>query len=336
MNDWLRTLVRRLETEDAVVRVVMTTVRGSAPREAGACMLVGAARVDGTIGGGHLEWKALEIARGMLHAAPADSPRVDRFVLGATLGQCCGGAVELLFERIGPADLPFFRAALTQRRPRQPALITTTWPPVHRTLLIGVRYETLIRVRYELREGRGTLVERIDTEHVPLWLFGAGHVGQAIVRTLAELPFDVTWIDERADIFPASPPENTVALASEFPVEAVAEAPADAMYLVLTHRHDLDFELCRAILARDDARWVGVIGSATKAASFRKRLARCGVPPERIARLVSPIGIEGIASKLPAAIAVAVAAQLLQVEARAAANSLTQAATQSLAEATAR
>jgi xanthine dehydrogenase accessory factor len=86
------------------------------------------------------------------------------------------------------------------------------------------------------------------------------------------------------------------------------------MYLVLTHRHDLDFEICRAILARDDIGWAGVIGSATKAASFRKRLARQGVAPDRIARLVSPIGVCGIASKAPAAIAVSVAAQLLQVE----------------------
>jgi xanthine dehydrogenase accessory factor len=177
------------------------------------------------------------------------------------------------------------------------------------------------RVRYELQAGRETLIERIDTDHMPLWLFGAGHVGQALVRVLAELPFEVTWIDERSGIFPASLPENAAAVACDFPVDAVTDAPSGAMYLVLTHRHDLDFDLCRAILARDDMRWAGVIGSATKAASFRKRLARFGVPSERIARLVSPIGIEGIASKVPAAIAVAVVAQLLQVEARAASQS---------------
>jgi xanthine dehydrogenase accessory factor len=329
MNDWLRTLVRCLERDETVVRVVVSAVRGSAPREAGACMLVGATQVDGTIGGGHLEWKALEIARGMLHAPPADSPRVDRFVLGATLGQCCGGAVEILFERIVPADLAFFRDALAQRRPGTPTFITTSWQPgtpAERVLKIGVRYELKNRVRYEFRAGRETLIERIDTDRVPLWLFGAGHVGQAIVRAIAELPFDVSWVDERAGIFPESLPGNTTAVPSDFPVEAVADAPPGAMYLVLTHRHDLDFDLCRAILARDDARWAGVIGSATKAASFRKRLARCGVPSERIARLVSPIGIEGIASKVPAAIAVAVAAQLLQVEARAASQSVPRAA----------
>jgi xanthine dehydrogenase accessory factor len=328
MNDWLRTMARRLEQDETVVRVVVSAVRGSAPREPGACMLVGAAHVDGTIGGGHLEWKALEIARGMLHA-PVDSPRVDRFVLGATLGQCCGGAVEILFERIAPTDRAFFRDALAQRRPGAPAFIATSWQPgtpAERVLKIGVRYEIKNGVRYEFHAGRETLIERIDTQQVPLWIFGAGHVGHALVRVLAELPFAVTWIDERPGIFPASLPENTAALPCDFPVEAVADAPAEAIYLVLTHRHDLDFDLCCAILARDDVRWAGVIGSATKAASFRKRLARCGVPSERIARLVSPIGIEGIASKVPAAIAVAVAAQLLQVEARAASQSVPRAA----------
>jgi xanthine dehydrogenase accessory factor len=328
MNDWLRTLARRLEYDETVVRVVVSAVRGSAPREPGACMLVGASQVDGTIGGGHLEWKALEIARGMLQA-PVGPPRIDRFVLGATLGQCCGGAVEILFERIAPADLAFFRDALAQRRPGSPTFIATSWQPgtpAERVLKMGVRYETKNRVRYEFHAGRETLIERIDTDLAPLWLFGAGHVGHAIVRAIAELPFEVTWVDERTGIFPESLPGNTSAVPSDFPVEAVADAPPGAMYLVLTHRHDLDFDLCRAILARDDVRWAGVIGSATKAASFRNRLARCGVPSERIARLVSPIGIEGIASKVPAAIAVAVAAQLLQVEACAASRFVPRAA----------
>jgi xanthine dehydrogenase accessory factor len=139
---------------------------------------------------------------------------------------------------------------------------------------------------------------------------------------VAELPFEVTWVDERADAFPSPLPRNASARIAPFPVEEVAAAPPGAIYLVLTHRHDLDFDLCHAILQRGDARWAGVIGSAAKAASFRKRLARRGLAPARIARLVSPIGVEGIASKLPAAIAIAVAAQLLQVEASAAVQSL--------------
>jgi xanthine dehydrogenase accessory factor len=326
MSDWLAPLVRRLGREEAVVRVVVSAVRGSAPCEPGACMLVGRTQVDGTIGGGHLEWKSLEIARNLLEAREAGGPRLDRFVLGATLGQCCGGVVELWFERVSAEEREFFREALERRRSGDPIAIATTWgraqpvrrewrdaaPDAPRALLV--------------RSERDLLVERIDTAHAPVWLFGAGHVGQAIVRALAELPFEVTWLDERSDIFPRSHADNATALICDQPVDEVPGAPPGTIYLVLTHRHDLDFELCRAILARDDFRWAGVIGSSTKAASFRNRLARRGVRPDRLARLVCPIGIEGIHSKTPAAIAVAIAAQLLQLDAIAVARSQPNAA----------
>jgi xanthine dehydrogenase accessory factor len=326
MSDWLATLVRRLEREEALVRVVVGAVRGSAPREPGACMLVGRSHVDGTIGGGHLEWKSLEIARGMLEASGDGGPRLDRFVLGATLGQCCGGVVELWFERVCAAEREFFREALAKRGSATPIAIATTWSkgtPVLREVRAAASESPRALLQHSDRD---TFLERIDTERTALWLFGAGHVGQAIVRTLAGLPFAVTWVDERGELFPDVLPDNAVALVSDDPAGEVAGAPPDAIYLVLTHRHDLDFDLCRAILVRDDFRWAGVIGSATKAASFRNRLARHGVPAERIARLVSPIGVEGIASKEPAAIAVAVAAQLLQVQSRAASNALPHAA----------
>jgi xanthine dehydrogenase accessory factor len=326
MSDGLAILVHRLAHEDAVVRVVVSAVRGSAPREPGACMLVGVSHVDGTIGGGHLEWKALEIARGMLQAGCDASPRVDRFVLGATLGQCCGGAVELWFDRIAAAHRDFFLDALAQRRSGAALAIATARSPGNqapRTLIAADPGDPRARLAGAERD---ILVERIDSGHVPLVLFGAGHVGRAIARVLAELPFDVTWVDERADMFPASCPDNVTPLASDSPVDEVARAPRDAMYLVLTHRHDLDFDLCRAILQRDDFRWAGLIGSSTKAVSFRKRLARQGVAPDRIARLTSPIGVEGIASKAPAAIAIGVAAQLLQAVAPAASLRLPHAA----------
>jgi xanthine dehydrogenase accessory factor len=96
------------------------------------------------------------------------------------------------------------------------------------------------------------------------------------------------------------------------PVAGIATAPAGAHFLVLTHSHPLDYALCRNILDRDDFAWLGLIGSESKAARFRARLGRDGLTAERIARLVCPIGMSGIVSKWPAAIAVGVAAQLLQ------------------------
>jgi xanthine dehydrogenase accessory factor len=145
-----------------------------------------------------------------------------------------------------------------------------------------------------------------------LWLFGAGHVGQALARMLVELPVHLTWIDSRAELLPAQHCDSMQILHSADPVGSVAAAPALARFLVLTHSHPLDYALCRSVLQRGDFAWVGLIGSQSKAARFRARLAREGLSSELIARLVCPIGVAGIASKWPAAIAVGVAAQLLR------------------------
>jgi xanthine dehydrogenase accessory factor len=143
-------------------------------------------------------------------------------------------------------------------------------------------------------------------------LYGAGHVAQALIRVVAELPFEVTWIDSRAELLPTPLPDNVHPLCVRAPANTINSAPAGARFLVMTHDHGLDYALCRKILERNEFAWLGLIGSKSKGARFRSRLARDGIPAERIARLVSPIGIEGVNNKWPAAIAVAVAAQLLQ------------------------
>jgi xanthine dehydrogenase accessory factor len=168
------------------------------------------------------------------------------------------------------------------------------------------------RLRFFAAATDALLVERIEVASTRLWLYGAGHVGQALVRVLTELPFEITWIDERAQMLPADLPCNVRSLHSQSPLETVRTAPCETRFLVMTHDHALDYALCHAILERDDFAWLGLIGSKSKGARFRSRLSRDGISSEAIARLVCPIGVEGIDSKSPAAIAVAVAAQLLQ------------------------
>jgi xanthine dehydrogenase accessory factor len=338
MNSWLPVMHERLRAEAALIRVVVATVRGSAPREPGAGMLVGARRVDGTIGGGHLELKATEIARQMLDE-PAMPARLDRFALGATLGQCCGGAVNLWFERYTARDLDFVASILDVQHTGEAAVLLTLphvgggsrravytahsrfdnveksphaniVPAVAALLAAPSHAPRALLIRGDDGEA---LLERIDAEGLPLWLFGAGHVGKALVNALADLPFNVTWIDSREHEFPTAVPANVRLRYAADPATLVDEAPAAAFFLVLTHSHDVDFEICRAILRRNDFAWAGLIGSETKAACFNLRFGREDIPAENVARLVSPIGIDGIASKLPGAIAISVAAQLLQV-----------------------
>jgi xanthine dehydrogenase accessory factor len=335
----------RAGPEGPAVRIVVASVRGSAPREAGATMLVRRHTEEGSIGGGNLEFQAIAAARRMLAAPGPCAARVERFALGTRLGQCCGGSVELWFDRCEPAALHAIAQAgqpdaadttllasvsdgvSATRRVRidagpAPAADLGT-PPLAAIVIAEARKlrDSSERARLvRLPDGTRLLLERVAPARMPLWLFGAGHVGRALVKVLADLPFDVTWVDSRPDAFPATLPANTAVRLAADPAGSVGDAPRSACFLVLTHSHDLDYGILRALLERNEFRWAGFIGSETKATCFALRFDRDGIPPERVARLTSPIGVGGIDSKLPAAIAVAVAAQLLQVASLAAAQ----------------
>jgi xanthine dehydrogenase accessory factor len=324
LRDWPRSLLRALQREPVVVRVVVTHVLGSAPREPGVCMLVGQQEFEGTIGGGQLEWQAVAAARTLLAGAtPAAS--MQRLVLATDLGQCCGGVIELWLERYTRADGALLRAAGAAACAGAAVLITSITPGgvkhqivsaigsnAHADLLLRApRAQAVPRVSGSI-ETRATLLERLDESLPALWLYGAGHVGQALARIVAELPLRLTWIDARVELFPALIPDSVQIVRAPDPLPSVKAAAPGTRFLVLTHSHALDYALCRAILVRGDFASLGLIGSKSKAARFRSRLARDGVPADRIARLQCPIGADGVASKWPAAIAVGVAFELLR------------------------
>jgi xanthine dehydrogenase accessory factor len=247
-----------LDAGRAAIVVEVAAHRGSVPRETGTRMLVAADEVVGTIGGGHLELQAIAHARDLLrHGGDAV---LQRIALGPSLGQCCGGALDLRYTPLADA---------------KPA----AWPD--------------------------------PAPRFTLQLYGAGHVGRAIVRLLADLPCKVSWIDERESEFPATPLPSHIQRVCVEPVEAeVAAAAPGSCFLVLTHSHELDLALARAILARGDFRWFGLIGSRTKRARFEHRLAERGVTAEVRARMVCPIGVPGVIGKEPEIVALAVVTQL--------------------------
>jgi xanthine dehydrogenase accessory factor len=222
-------------------------------------MLVAAADVLGTIGGGQLELRAIEDARRLMRGEAIE--REQHIALGPTLGQCCGGALTLRFT------------PLAECRP----------------------------VAWDAPRPRLTLQ-----------LYGAGHVGRAIVALLEGIACQVQWIDEREDAFPATPGAPHIERVNVDAVEGeVRLAPPGACYLVLTHSHDLDLRITQAVLERGDFAWLGLIGSRTKRQRFRHRFEARGIAPEVLARLTCPIGMPGITGKEPEVIAVAVVAQLL-------------------------
>jgi xanthine dehydrogenase accessory factor len=312
LRDWLPALIGLLGDHDAVVRVVLAGVQGSAPRRAGDAMLVTRDGLLGTIGGGQLEYDAVAAARRLL-AAGGSPAALQRVVLAADAGQCCGGVVQLWFERLVRSDRDWLQAARRAAAVADTLLITAVGADgITRCIVPAASRSPQPQIHVTAcSDGASELVERLGTAHPPLWLYGAGHVGQAFARIAFELPLALTWIDARPGLFPAGIPPGVSVREAEAPVASVAAAPAGTRFLIMTHDHALDFELCRAVLQRQDFAWVGLIGSRSKAARFRSRLARAGVPAAAIARLSCPVGLPGIYSKWPGAIAVAVAAELM-------------------------
>ena len=264
--------VQQLENllqQGAVCLVEILRTQGSAPRGVGAWMAVQGDTLVGTIGGGHLEWEAMRIAREHLAQGQRDS-MVQRISLGPSLGQCCGGAVELRWSTLTQADA-------------------------------------------------GQLARRLVTAHTPVALFGAGHVGHALVRVLQPLPFAVQWIDSREAMFPAQPMPQVQYEHSQPVHDAVQHLPAQSLVLVMSFSHAEDLDIVCACLRRQrmygDLPFVGLIGSATKWAVFQKRLAERGFTQAEIEHITCPIGVVGVPGKEPEVIAIAVAAQLLQLRA---------------------
>ncbi len=284
-----------------VARVVIAGFEGSAPRETGAAMLVWAGGQSGTIGGGALEWQAIAQAKGML--AGGVSLHLARVPLGPSLGQCCGGAVTLLtevYDRGAVAALPDHVIARSVDGREMPLAV--------KRLLANARGTGALPPAQLLQ---GWMVEPVARARRHLWIWGAGHVGRALVAVLAPLPdVAITWVDVAMERFPDEVPAGVRALPVPNPADAVALAPRDADHLILTYSHALDLDLCHRLLLHGFGS-AGLIGSATKWARFRSRLAALGHDGQTIARIQCPIG-EPALGKHPQQIAIGVAVAFLR------------------------
>ncbi len=323
------------------VLVSVVSAKGSVPRGPGTRMVVTADAVDGTIGGGHLEFSAIDIARGMLADTRAASGELRRFPLGASLGQCCGGLANLLFEPVD-VDAEWVSVLAALRRDRKTAIVAT---PTDRTsdgrLIVteecvagslgdaALETRVVAAARALLADGGDARLARFAPADegaealvfldplrdvgFDIVLFGAGHVARALVAVLAGLPCRVTWVDGRESEFPAEIPPNVGVVVTDAPEAEVAAAAQGSCFLVMTHSHPLDQALAEAILRRGEFAYFGLIGSLSKRRQFERRMAERGIPAASFADMTCPIGVPGIKGKDPATIAVAVAAQLLQV-----------------------
>ncbi|AUR00197.1 xanthine dehydrogenase accessory protein XdhC [Phaeobacter inhibens] len=300
----LQDLRRRIGAHGPVVRVVIAAIRGSSPREVGAAMLVWDNGQSGTIGGGALEHEAAEAARAQLATGRMRQQTIR--ALGPDLGQCCGGSVTLWSEIYRAEDLDSLDDEVILRALRT----DTDEPPLALRRKLALARSQGQRPDPQLADG--WLLEPVHHPETPLWIWGAGHVGRALVDVLSPMPdLDITWVDTGPERFPSDIPATVTAVPVAEPAALVPHAPENAQHLVLTYSHALDLALCHALLLRGFA-FAGVIGSATKWARFRSRLADLGHRPEQIARLTCPIGDPAL-GKHPQMIAVGVAAELLRL-----------------------
>lgn len=371
---WLDLLVEAQARGEPSVLVTVAVVKGSAPREPGATLLVTPERVLGTVGGGRLEYLAIEKGRQLLRQDCPEAQCLLRYDLvpdrrgsgmeakigeiavqsstqppsGQRLDQCCGGVVQLHYQYVAAQPAPWIELATDCASAFEPAVLVSYLDQALPTMTQLLRQKDLqapirqVSILQPLRRHLHALLldcqrdvpllfdsagNAWQSEHqrasvllrplavddfVPV-VFGAGHVGKALVGMLARLASRVLWWDCREGQFPQHNPRN-VEVTLESPEELIERAPSNACFLVMTHSHPLDLSLCAAILQRGRFNYFGLIGSRAKRVRFDQRLREQGVTKEQLARMYSPIGIEGIDGKQPEVIAVSVAAQLLQLK----------------------
>jgi xanthine dehydrogenase accessory factor len=324
VNEWIEELSDLTAAGERVVLVTVAGIRGSAPREVGAKMIVTDDLTIGTIGGGQLEYQCTRIACGML--GDDEVPELRKFPLGSSMGQCCGGVVDILFEPLSnglPAWLRDLRALHGQREAA--ALVTDLGGDAGKFVVTADgsfgSIEPPARVAIIAREGleanrRAHRIEDWFFEDVVgtdfnIAVFGAGHVGSAVVRSLSTLDSNIRWIDNRRNVF-RDTPSNVRAIETAEPALEVAAMPPNSCFLVMTHSHAIDFEICDRVLRRGDAVYCGLIGSVSKRRRFEKRFRSQGMAEEMLEQLICPIGVDGITGKKPAEIAVAASAEVLR------------------------
>jgi len=252
-NNWNSAVYQLSQQGQAYVLVTLVGVSGSTPRNSGTKMVICKDAIYDTIGGGHLEHKAIKYAHKMLDAGK-DSQHLEHFQLGSNLGQCCGGNASVLFESFSA---------------------------------VGVN----------------------------IMLFGAGHVGKALIPILAQLPCQIKWVDSRAEQFPNDVAHypNVHKVVNEDPELEVANMPKNSYYIVMTHNHQMDFDISQAILKQGDFTYLGLIASDTKWRRFQQRYKHRDIDPQQVARMNCPIGLEQVSGKLPIEVAVSVAGEIINL-----------------------
>ena len=311
MLNWMQLAALSQQTEPFIL-VTVALVKGSSPREVGAKMAVFPDRIKGTIGGGHLEFAAIEHAKQLLSQAQDNQISLTQTPLTPRFDQCCGGHVTLVFEKINPASSTWL-VDLAQFLALKPTKNNQAW-----LIFDQISHQKAIS-RTPTKPEKHLIIETIQPHPFPIIIFGAGHVGKALLNQLQYLDAQLTLVDSRADQLPQLQQPHIQCITSDDWQSIVEQAPSHAYFLIMTHSHQLDFALTQAILKKGQFAYCGLIGSKTKKVRFERQLSASGFTQHQITRLTCPIGLPSIPGKSPEVLAISVVAQLLQIQAQASA-----------------
>lgn len=294
-----------IKSHGKIARVLILKTFGSAPRDEGTTMLIWDSGQFGTIGGGELEYQVTRLAKKII--IDNKGSRIKKFSLGPDMGQCCGGAVELLIEILDEKKVKFI--SVDDGFFARP--VFKNEKSLNVQALIKSYRNKSVPIKTSFKDG--WLFEPVTKEKELIWIYGAGHVGTAIANILSKLSqFSVTCIDTSQDRYPDNFPKTVEKLITKNPAQIVQYAPSETHHLILTYSHALDLEICHQLLQHNFAT-AGLIGSKTKWARFKKRLNELNYTFEQINRIICPIG-EPSFGKSPYEIAIGVASMLLDKE----------------------
>ena len=253
-GNWIAAANHLIGDEKAVAHAVIISVRGSAPRELGANMLISENQIWNTIGGGSLEFEVMEQARRLIKGiglkVEGTNRKVLNLALGPDMGQCCGGNVKVLLEILSQSDI-------NKLSKYSQELVVLEHPLKSGTPTEVLRTDDDKKFKPFLKKESFILptAKKLD----PLFIYGAGHVGRALVKIIENTDFDIHWVDIDEKRFPEGSTSNFSKVIALDPALIASHAPSNAYHVIITHSHPLDEAICFALLSKDQFQFCGFI-----------------------------------------------------------------------------
>ena len=257
---WTEELIKTIKRNEIVCRAMVVRSDGSTPRDIGANMMIFKNDIQGTIGGGNLEFEVIRNAREKMNSNLNFLREKKKFPLGPNLGQCCGGYVEVILEYYNKETIPLLKALARKNN----------------QFILHPKNEDVFPISSDTNEENYFTSKHFKSFH-PVFIYGAGHVGRALINVTNDLQIERYWIDISEDRFPNNIPKNVnKVVANDLKIIANNSTP-NSIHIVMTFSHLIDEEIVETLLDKNNFYKLGLIGSKTKKQIILGRLRKKGI-----------------------------------------------------------